>query len=209
MTLQAKQSLTEDVGNSSLAREGAFTSLISRANLWKRLKRSRDTRTNFVDSHLGRSIAYQVRAIRDKKGWTQGRLAKEMGVDRNNISARLENPHYSSHSISSLRKFAKAADVGLVVWFVPFSRMVDWVTGTPYEDKGLTPAFYSAPDFDHDQLQSLPDNPQPEQTQRLDQISESSGWEELGSHFDSPANLTLGAKRPLNNQLAGSPALGV
>ena len=148
--------------------------MISRVNLWKRLKRSKEARANFVESHLNRSIAYQVRAIREREGWTQDRIAKELEIDRNNISARLENPHYGKHTLTTLRKVAKAGDVGLVVWFVPFSRMVDWATGTPYEDEGLRPAFYEVPDFDHDQLRPIAAvTPENDESQRLAGISTS------------------------------------
>jgi transcriptional regulator with XRE-family HTH domain len=151
MTSKEKQ-LRKDGSSSYSTPTGTFTSLISRAGLWKRLKKGKETRSSFVESNLNRSIAYQVRAIRETKGWTQERFAKEMGIDRNNVCARLENPHYGSHTLTSLKKVAKAGDVGLVVWFVPFSRMVDWETGTPHWDEGLRPGFYEIPDFDRDQL---------------------------------------------------------
>src|ERR1035438_2367684 len=111
MTLREKQSQKDDSRSSSSTKEGMFTSLISRVNLWKRLKRSKEARANFVESHLNRSIAYQVRAIREREGWTQDRIAKELEIDRNNISARLENPHYGKHTLTTLRKVAKAGDV--------------------------------------------------------------------------------------------------
>ncbi len=38
-------------------------------------------------------------------------------------------------------------DVALVVRFVPFSQLVDWVSGTPFVDRGLTPSALSVPSF--------------------------------------------------------------
>jgi hypothetical protein len=59
----------------------------------------------------------------------------------------LENPNYGNQSLTSLKKIAAACDVALVVWFVPFSRMLGWVTGTPIVDNGLSEGFYSIPTF--------------------------------------------------------------
>lgn len=84
-------------------------------------------------------------------GWTQADFAEKLGIDHaNNVSACLENPEYGKHTLSTLKNIAATCDVGLVVWFVPFSRLVDWVTETPYEDKGLSPGFYDIPPFDKD-----------------------------------------------------------
>ncbi len=150
-----------------------FTSLISRLNLWKRLKRSKEARADFVESHLNRSIAYQIRALREREKWTQDQFAQELGVDRNNVSARLENPQYGKHTLTTLKKVAKAGDMGLVVWFVPFSRMVDWATGTPHEDEGLRPSFYEVPDFNHDMLRPIPaETSKNDESQRLAGITD-------------------------------------
>jgi len=59
----------------------------------------------------------------------------------------LENPNYGKHSLSTLKKIAATCDVALVVWFIPFSRLLDWVTGSPYRDDGLSEGFYNIPTF--------------------------------------------------------------
>lgn len=84
---------------------------------------------------------------------TQAQFAAAIGMNHpNNVSARLENPHYGKHTLTTLKKIAAACDVALVVWFVPFSRFVDWSTGTPYLDFGLRPSFFNIPPFDKDVL---------------------------------------------------------
>lgn len=101
-----------------------------------------------MESHLDKSLAFQVRSLRNKNGWTQGVFAQKLGIKhQNNVSARLENPNYGKHSLSTLKKIAATCDVALVVWFVPFSRFVDWVTGTQYLDNGLSEGFYDIPAF--------------------------------------------------------------
>jgi transcriptional regulator with XRE-family HTH domain len=127
------------------------TGLISRESLIRRLNRGREARAKFVESHLNKSVAFQIRALRDREGWTQVDFAKKLGIEHaNNVSARLENPEYGKHTLRTLKNIAATCDVGLVVWFVPFSRLVDWATGTPYEDKGLSQAFYAVPPFSND-----------------------------------------------------------
>ena len=69
-----------------------------------------------------------------------------MGTNQNAVY-RLENPNYGKPTITTLRKVAAVFDVALVVRFVPFSQLVDWVSGTPFVDHGLTPSALSVPSF--------------------------------------------------------------
>jgi transcriptional regulator with XRE-family HTH domain len=142
-----------------------FTSLISRESLIRRLIRGVDARSRFVESHLDKSIAYQIRALRGDK-WTQAEFAEKVGINHaNNVAARLENPRYGKHTLTTLKKIATAFDVGLVVWFVPFGRLVDWASGVPYLDKGLTPSFYDVPSFTQEfELASVPLDKKPVQS---------------------------------------------
>jgi transcriptional regulator with XRE-family HTH domain len=147
MTLTEKNEQNGEQANCSQV-EHRPTNLISRDALLRRLKRSKKARAQFVESHLDKSIAYQTRALREQEGWTQRVFAEQIGITHpNNVSARLENPNYGNQSLSTLKKIAAACDVALVVWFVPFSRMLDWVTGTPTVDNGLSDGFYSIPTF--------------------------------------------------------------
>jgi transcriptional regulator with XRE-family HTH domain len=77
---------------------------------------------------------------------TQAELARATGMSQNNLS-RLENPEYGKHTISSLKRIANALDVALVVRFVPFSQYIDWLSGTPYWDRGLRPEALGVPSF--------------------------------------------------------------
>jgi len=64
-------------------------------------------------------------------------LADKIGSNQNAIY-RAENPNYGKQTITTLKKIAAAFDVALVVRFVPFSELVDWVSGTPRTIKGLS-----------------------------------------------------------------------
>jgi len=122
------------------------TNLISREGTIRRLKRSPEARAKFVESNLSKELAFQIRALRDNKEWSQPELAEKVGTSQNAIS-RLENPNYGKATITTLKKLASVFDVGLVVRFVPFSQLVNWESGTPYTEYGLSPESMDVPSF--------------------------------------------------------------
>jgi len=92
--------------------------------------------------------------MRDHKQWSQGQLAEKVGMNQNAIS-RLENPNYGKATITTLKRIAAAFDVALVIRFVAFGQMVDWVSGTPYLDKGLSQESLRVPSFDTEMTPEL------------------------------------------------------
>jgi len=74
-------------------------------------------------------VPFQLRAIRERRGWTQEKLAEKIGTTQNTIS-RLENPKTSKPTIKTLLRLANAFDVGLLVRFVPFGFYGDVVDAT-------------------------------------------------------------------------------
>lgn len=111
--------------------------LISKKGLLERIRRGRKAREQLVASNLSEGIAFQIRATRDSQNLTQSALAELVGMTPNNVS-RLENPEYGNFTLSSLRRIAAAFDVALVVRFIPFSQYIDWLSGTPHVDAGLS-----------------------------------------------------------------------
>ena len=79
----------------------------------------------FVAGQIKTGIPFQVRAMRDKKGWTQAQLGTELGMTQTNVS-RLESPGYGRLNITTLQRIASVFDVALVVRFVPFSELIRW-----------------------------------------------------------------------------------
>jgi transcriptional regulator with XRE-family HTH domain len=75
--------------------------------------------------------------MRHKKGWSQPALANELCTTQNQIY-RLENAATSKPTISTLKKIAAIFDVGLIVRFVPFGEMIDYLSGTPRWDTGIS-----------------------------------------------------------------------
>src|SRR5205807_1878719 len=103
-------------------------------------------RARFVESHLNKGLSFQIRGLRDREGWNQQTLAEKLGSNQNAVS-RLENPNYGRATITTLKKTAAAFDVALIVRFVPFSQLIDWVSGIPFVDPGLNPDTLEVPSF--------------------------------------------------------------
>jgi len=82
-------------------------------------------RDAYVDQHIKRGLAVQIRAMRDARKWTQAELAGRLGKSQPNV-ARLEDEDYGRYSLQTLQRVAAAFDVALVVRFVPFSQLVDY-----------------------------------------------------------------------------------
>jgi transcriptional regulator with XRE-family HTH domain len=89
-----------------------------RKRLWDRLS-NRAFRRTYVAENVRTGIAYQIRALREARGWSQKDLAEKCGKPQSNI-ARFENPEYGNFSVKSLLEFANAFDVWLSIEFVSF-----------------------------------------------------------------------------------------
>jgi len=125
------------VSMNSFEEKRQSTDFASRKGLWSRLRRGLEARTRFVESHLSKNLAFQIRILRDQERSSQEELAKRVGMNQNAIS-RLENPSYGKATLTTLKRIASAFDVALVVRFVTFGQLVDWVSDTPFLDKGLS-----------------------------------------------------------------------
>jgi transcriptional regulator with XRE-family HTH domain len=75
--------------------------------------------------------------MREARQWSQEELAAKVGMPQTAIS-RLESTRYGKPTITTLKRMAKVYDVALEVRFVPFSKFVDWISGTPYTEYGLS-----------------------------------------------------------------------
>lgn len=82
--------------------------------------RDQETREHTVAAQIQIGIPFQLRAMREKMGWTQQVMAAKLGTTQNAIS-RLESPKAGKPTIKTLLRIARVFDVGLLVRFVPFS----------------------------------------------------------------------------------------
>jgi len=105
-----------------------------------------------VESHINKGLAYQLRAMREARNWSQGELAALIDMPQTAIS-RLESPNYGKPTITTLKRVARVYDVGLDVRFVPFSLLVDRMSKTPHMDMGLTSDSVDVPSYEEEEEQ--------------------------------------------------------
>lgn len=91
----------------------------SRKTLWNELK-DPDFAHAYFDEYLNTFIATQIKVIREEQRMTQGELAQAAGMKQERISV-LENVNYSSWTIATLRRIARAFGLRLRVSFETFS----------------------------------------------------------------------------------------
>jgi DNA-binding XRE family transcriptional regulator len=63
-------------------------------------------------------IAMNLAALREKAGLSQSELARRVGTTQQQIS-RVESPAYEGHSLTMLRRIARALDSRVKVVFIP------------------------------------------------------------------------------------------
>lgn len=110
--------------------------------------RDKEYRDLFVAEHISQGIAFQIRATREARGWTQQQLAEKVGKHQETIS-QVEDPDYGKLTLKTLKRLASALDVALIVRFVPFSQLVDYVAN-------LSPDDLAVPSFNIDRLLQEP-----------------------------------------------------
>jgi len=76
-------------------------------------------------------------------------MEQKVGIKQQALS-RLENPYYGKITLSTLKKIAAACDVALIVEFVPFSQLINRVSGTPYVERGSGPDTFNLADFEQE-----------------------------------------------------------
>jgi transcriptional regulator with XRE-family HTH domain len=83
-------------------------------------------RQEFIASEIDIGLPMQLRAMRDARGWKQSFMAEKTGTKQPRFSL-MERPGYGNFSLNTLKKLASLFDVGLIVSFVPWGEMIDFV----------------------------------------------------------------------------------
>ncbi|MEY9886350.1 helix-turn-helix domain-containing protein [Bradyrhizobium sp. USDA 329] len=109
--------------------------------LWDRLQK-KAYRQAYLAEHVRRGIAYQIRALRDQRGWKQGKFAAELGKPQSVVS-RLEDPDYGKVTVQTLLEVAAVFDVALQIRFVPFSTFIR-------SSRDVSPSSMQVPEFKDD-----------------------------------------------------------
>lgn len=91
----------------------------SQKTIWDEFK-DRDFAYAYFDEFLNTFIATQVKILREQRGFRQEKLAQLSGMKQERISV-LENVNYTSWSVNTLRRIARALGVRLRISFETFS----------------------------------------------------------------------------------------
>lgn len=113
-------------------------------NLLKKF-RNKEYRESFSGSHASSEIATQISLMRGARGWSQEELAEKADMKQSRISV-MEDPSYESFNIKTLKRIAVAYDVGLLVRFVSFGELLNWVVDLR-ESQLCPPSFDEDPAF--------------------------------------------------------------
>jgi transcriptional regulator with XRE-family HTH domain len=111
--------------------------------LMEKLK-SKSYRQAYVAEHVRTGIAFQIRALRAQRGWSQKRFAEELGKPQSVVS-RLEDPDYGKVSVQTLLEGAAAFDVALLIQYVSFPEFLQ-------RTQDVSPDALQADSFDERQL---------------------------------------------------------
>jgi ribosome-binding protein aMBF1 (putative translation factor) len=76
-----------------------------------------ELRRSFEDELLNARVASQIFELRTKAGLSQRQLAERVGTTAS-VICRLEDSDYEGHSLSMLRRIAKAIDKRIEIKFV-------------------------------------------------------------------------------------------
>ena len=111
--------------------------------MWESLQ-DIEFRKQLIDEHINVGIAFQIHGLRKRQGLKQKQLAEKLGEKKQPLISSWENPNYGKYTLATLKDLAKAFDVGLLVRFVPFSKLTDWTLN-------LTSDVIAPPSFSEEQ----------------------------------------------------------
>ncbi|MGD0961736.1 MAG: helix-turn-helix transcriptional regulator [Methylomonas sp.] len=125
----------------------------------------KEFRQAFVSAHLIQGLAYQIRALRNQRGWTQADLAKKLGLKGQSAVARIEDPGYGKLSIVTLIKLSNVFDVALSIKFQSFSKFLiehedlsqEALEVDSFEDDNFIKKL-SCSNYDRQSMQGIPQN---------------------------------------------------
>lgn len=90
----------------------------------EKLAKDKAYRSALLERTVRESISYQIKELREWKGWTQEELARRLDTQPSAI-ARLENPRSKSlPRISTLLAIAAVFDVALMIRFVSWGKFL-------------------------------------------------------------------------------------
>ena len=82
-------------------------------------------RDSYLAKELGSLLPDQIRALRERRGWSEAELADRARLSELGLRA-LQTPGADHFTVETLRRLAAAFDVALSIRFVTFGEFVDW-----------------------------------------------------------------------------------
>ena len=82
-------------------------------------------RDAFVASQIRIALPFQIRALREQRGWTQAQLAEKAGMLQPRISA-MERPGGSKFTLETVLRVTAALDVAFIGRFTSFGELARW-----------------------------------------------------------------------------------
>jgi len=98
---------------------------MSKATLLEKLT-DKEYRDAFISEEIDVGLPMQLRSMRDSRGWKQQYVAEKTGTKQPRFSL-MEKAGYGNFSLNTLKKLASLFDVGLIVSFVPWGEMIDFI----------------------------------------------------------------------------------
>ncbi len=86
-----------------------------------------DFRRRFEEADKAWDVALQLTALRKARSLTQQQVAELLGTKQQAI-ARLEDPSYTGHSLSMVRRYAEALGAMIDVTVVPAEQSAEYAT---------------------------------------------------------------------------------
>jgi transcriptional regulator with XRE-family HTH domain len=111
------------------------------SNLREKLQK-KTYRDPFVASQIVIALPFQIRALREQRGWTQAQLAEKAGMLQPRISA-MERPGGSKFNLETVLRIAAALDVAFVGRFASFGELAEWA-------EHFSPDTFTVPTFEDD-----------------------------------------------------------
>ncbi|MEX2304504.1 MAG: helix-turn-helix transcriptional regulator [Bryobacterales bacterium] len=134
-----QRSQSQDVPSSWQTRDDSAHIEQHKCDLLENLKDA-EYREGFVDSHVYTGIAFQMRAMREKRKMTQAEVGQVARMAQERISI-LEDPNSETKpTLKTLLRIARAFNVGLQVRFSPFRKLIEDAVRTD-EDELNVPSF--------------------------------------------------------------------
>jgi len=84
----------------------------------------KELRSAWHDAVLRASIAKQIKALRESRGWTQAQLGENCGMPTSRISVLENQLEKAFPTVDTLKRIAWAFDVALVIKFESWGRWV-------------------------------------------------------------------------------------